>query len=288
LIGKYPPGAAASTCTANVSCIKTLSEAYGSGEYIYSMSSHDGRHSLGDVDKFFNGIESLDPEPGGASDNHKYLSPSGTYIGDSTYIVSDYPGEWIKVKMPLAIYVGYIKLYGISTDAYGWSTRRPENYRVYGSNDDISWDMLMDTIGASYTQSQQEHSNSYVHTSAAIAPATAYKYVAICVNKIVGGNAAYSHKLQFDELEFYGNVEKLCDTGGKTCDGASQYPSVCNWPTNFTMTCLEVSDTYIPSGRVHSKLGPLSLSKSHISSNSCLGPMSGPSSTHPKAKDRGS
>src|SRR6056300_102199 len=56
-------------------------------------------------------------------------------------------GEWIKVELPRKIKLNYIKIY----PRYQHSSKAPEDFVVYGSNDNINWSAVLTKTGASIT-----------------------------------------------------------------------------------------------------------------------------------------
>jgi hypothetical protein len=109
-------------------------------------------------------------------------------------IVLGYLGEWVKLQLPNAIYLSYIKIYQRS----GVVSKSPKNYKVYGSTDGTNWTELLSEANTSYV--------SGIHTSQTtnIQTISSYNYYALCINSIIGGDAG-STLLNFDELQFYGN-----------------------------------------------------------------------------------
>jgi len=167
----------------------TLSgQSYGNGTYKISWSSEYSGHSLG---KLFNGVNSSDT--GGHSATGTYSSSTGITTV-TTKLVSGYNGVWIRLKLPNAIYLSYIKMY--QRNGYD-TTRRPKDYKVYGTNNNgTDWIELISTVDASFT--------SFVHTSVVINYTTvAFNEYGIVINKVTGSDI-----LNFDELQFYGNEMK--------------------------------------------------------------------------------
>lgn len=187
-IKKYPPVAMSSTGGLTTSFTQTLTSTYGTGDYTISASSYYGNPCYQSL--YFNGNTSSS-EVGGSSASSKYTQPNG-YTTSTSFILEDFKGEWIKIKMPQRIYLSYLKIY--QRDII---SRSPGNYKVYGSINDLNWTELIYTSNASYT--------SKVHTSAKIDLSTieAYDTFGLVTNKLVGGDVNAT-MLNFNELEFYG------------------------------------------------------------------------------------
>ena len=201
--------------------------AFQRGGYEISASSYIGDASSTYLGGLFDGV--LPSSVGGGTGRNKYLNNVGSIVGTTEYIVGDYYGEWIKVKMPTQIWLAHVKIYMRAAQP----PRAPGDYRVYGSTDDDTWDLLIDTVGATYAE-DPSFGTSKVHKSAEINPAKRYQLYAIVVNKIVGG--IDSTMLNFEELEIYGSTEKC----GECLAG--QY---CDWPRSGP-SCVQVRGAHDP------------------------------------------
>ena len=99
--------------------------------------------------------------------NYSY---TGNY-NSTNNIVGDYNGEWIKIKLPVKI---NLTKYRFERRFY----HSPAQYKIYGSNDNEKWDVLVHkTSDISYV------SNSYEES---ITTTGEYQYFALVVNKLVG------------------------------------------------------------------------------------------------------
>ena len=184
-INKYPPAALAGTNYDDNTTSKTISGlTYGNGTYLISWSSDYGSWK---PPHWFDGINSS--SAGGHFAMNLYNN-NGDYVSNK-YILADYYGEWIKLTLPKAIYLSYIKIY----QRTNFTNRSPINYKIYGTNNGVDWYELYEKIGAGYS--------SLLHTSDTINSANAYNQFALVTNKI-GLNPA-DNTLNFDELEFYGS-----------------------------------------------------------------------------------
>jgi len=158
-------------------------ESYGNGLYETSSStayqpygSHTGFNTDNDIG--FHGGE-------------KQYS-NGTY-SSGNYIVNDYYGDWLKIKLPVAI---NLTKYGFSKRPIGdggyFSDTAPAQYKIYGSNDNSNWTELVHK-SSSISFPDAEYYES-------IATNGFYQYFVLVVNKILGN----SHILNFDEWYIYG------------------------------------------------------------------------------------
>jgi hypothetical protein len=222
---KYPTVAATGTNGAF--------ENFTEGGYAFSASSYIGATSSTFLGRLFDGV--LPSSQGGGTASPKYAA--GNIISNAVFIVSGYPGEWIKVEMPAAIYLVYVKTYMRSTQ----HPRAPGDYRVYGSNDDSAWDLLIDTVGATY-ESDPSIAPAKVHKSAEVTPTNKYRYLAICVNRLFGGPDDVM--LNFEELEFYGSEDRWCDLSA--CVAGQEYGTCDNNSPSTVPTCKQVRGAYHP------------------------------------------
>ena len=205
----YPP-------TRNLtSASHTISgEAYGNGVYVTTQSeSYDG---IRDGYSAFN--TSMDSGP---HFNSKYTS-AGVYNSDK-YVVDGYLGDWIKVKMPVKM---NLTKYGFKQRlvAGDFPNRAPGQYKIYGSNDDITWvELVHKTSTISYSSSEFKE---YVTTTGE------YSYFALVVNRLVGNDTT----LNFDEWYIYGKEYLYQEPNYKTLTftyDATRYPEIDADATNL-------------------------------------------------------
>lgn len=178
----YPP-------TRNLASANHLvtGESYGNGVYETSDSSNSYTYPAYAA---FNGS-------GGVGYHNTNTNYTGrTYLG-SEYIVSGYLGDWIKIKLPVDI---NLTKYGFKQRGGSYEARAPGSYKIYGSNDDVNWDELVERsyIDITYSQAITE-SNDYFEEN--ITTTNTYKYFALVVNKVYGGGTV---PLNFDEWYIFG------------------------------------------------------------------------------------
>jgi len=164
-------------------------QAYGNGFYVTSFSS------LYEIDPAYN-IFNTTVTTGGHWDFpsvKRYIQPDGTFRSTLTdNIVSGYNGDWLKIRFPVAI--------NLTRYAFQIRTilpaRAPQNFKIYGSNDEINWIELTHGTNPTYV-------NGLYDTS--ITTSGNYNSFGLVVNKIVGG-ASNADGLNFDEWFIYGKV----------------------------------------------------------------------------------
>jgi len=156
-------------------------QAYGNGFYV--ISDNGWRTSV-QVYNCFNTSDAI----GGAWSN-VYIIPNGTY-NLSNNIVSGYYGDWVKIKFPVAINLTKYS-FKIRPD---FLSRAPQNFKIYGSNDEANWDELTHGTNPIYVSGLYETTISTLGT---------YNSFGLVVNKLVGGNN-FANILNFDEWFIYG------------------------------------------------------------------------------------
>ena len=186
-VKKYPPiGLPGITGSETSGVVKTISgHTYGNGSYIVEWSSDTGGYN---PSLLFNGNQN---EGAGAHTGAFYNSNGEIipYSGSSYhYLVSDYYGEWISLEFPERIYFTFIKLH--PRRAYPYES--PKDYKVYGQNNDLTWDEILHVSDAIYSNN--------VHVSGHYSPKKSYKKYGLVVNKVFSPGTI----LNFSEIEFFG------------------------------------------------------------------------------------
>jgi hypothetical protein len=95
----------------------------------------------------------------------------GAYTGSRNLGTGAVNGEWVKIEMPHKIVLSSIDLGGDT----GYLNRAPEDFKVYGSNDDTNWTELISETGITPLATPGTN-----HTSSS---STAYKYFALVVTR---------------------------------------------------------------------------------------------------------
>jgi hypothetical protein len=174
----YPPVRNFTAATTTLS-----GQTYGNGTYVVSYSSTYG--------------SSIDPwncfntaNPGGAWPNNRYTA--GTF-NSTSFIVAGYLGDWLKIQLPVAIKLTRFEILMRTDSTQEGRERSPKDFRIYGSNDNITWVELVNKTDAVYNASYK-----YVQTTPEIT--NTYTYYGLVVNKLVGTSIL----LNFDEWYIYG------------------------------------------------------------------------------------
>ena len=172
---------------------------YSQGGYVVSVSSELAAAYL--AHEAFNGTFADNGDCW--LSNSLYTSGTGIYFGSAnlgsdsggTAFAAADEGEWLKLEMPHKFVLDYISICGSTATGVN-----PKDWKIYGSNDDKNWDVLLsktNAITAAYSAtSGKEHT---------VGASKAYKYFALVVTK--SGGLSGSHYVQVGELEFYGHKE---------------------------------------------------------------------------------
>jgi hypothetical protein len=125
-----------------------------------------------------------------------YAGTDFAYSGSRNLGTGAVNGEWIKIEMPYKLFMTTIKMF----TRYNDGNSRPEDFKVYGSNDNSNWtEVLSETNNPPPT----ENGNSVGKVYTADTTSTAYKYFGLVVTKLTGHNTFFG----LQELEFYGTQE---------------------------------------------------------------------------------
>ena len=174
----YPPVRNFSAATTLVS-----GQTYGNGTYIVTYSSTYGENL--DPFKCFNTSDGT----GGCWALNRYTA--GVF-NSTSFIVAGYLGDWIKIQLPVAIKLTRFEF----LLRIGFSISSPKDFKIYGSNDNITWFELVNKTDAVYNAS-----NKYEQATPEIT--NAYTYYGLVVNKLLGSTGATT-TLNFDEWYIYG------------------------------------------------------------------------------------
>ena len=145
-------------------------------------------------------ISSSEPNWNG---NYDTVSPY-SYMDVSTYLLNNFTGEYITIKLPQKIYLNkYILCSTIDK-----LTNAPQHFRIYGSLDGINWTQLVERqlTTSSYVNTlipNSTYSTGY-YTDQETKSTIAYDYYGIVVNKLLGPLDASNNKLSFSLWNIYG------------------------------------------------------------------------------------
>ena len=172
------------------------------GEYTASQSSENDATGNFSAWKAFDSSEA----PNGTlamTQSSQYNNTSGTlvYTGDKDLLGdSNYKGEWIKLELPISIAVKKIHLQPRTT----FFDQTPCNFKIVGSNDNSSWDVLYHNNPAANTTipSDTEQVHHMTHNLTKY-----YKYVALVANTTGAPISGNYMTMSVTNIEYYGHEE---------------------------------------------------------------------------------
>jgi len=156
-------------------------QTYGNGLYVIKDNSTRA------TDQPFNCFNTSQTIGGHWSNT--YIQPNGTY-NLSNNIVPGYNGDWLKIRFPFAI---NLTRYAFKIRP-NLQSRAPQNFKIYGSNDEINWVELTHGTNPTYVSGLYD---TLISTSGT------YDSFGLVVNKLVGGDGN-AGVLNFDEWLIYG------------------------------------------------------------------------------------
>ena len=171
----YPPVRNFTAATTTLS-----GQTYGNGTYIVSYSSTYG--NVIDPWTCFNTAYTT----GGHWAENRYTAGN---FNSTSFIVSGYLGDWLEIQLPVAIKLTRFSFVSRPT----FNVRAPKDFKIYGSNDGITWVELVTKIDAVYNV-------SYIYEQTTPEITRAYSFYALVVNKIFSTGTV----LNFDEWYIYG------------------------------------------------------------------------------------
>jgi hypothetical protein len=212
---------------------------YGSGVYdvwfstIFTTSGYDGHLC-------FNYVENATTGQWATITTQYSTTSPFSYSGTRYLVESTYKGEFICIKLPVAIALTSYSIVAVnSTEGAG---RAPKNFRLYASNNGTSWTTLQTITGATYTTRVYNNTGLSANT-------TLYSYYGIVINQIIGSGTT-SGITQIAEWILNGKeyfVNYINDTSGGSGGGGSggadayitnQTGSVAGSPYNVTYSKL--------------------------------------------------
>jgi hypothetical protein len=138
----------------------------------------------------FNGLYGDDVD--GWFSQSGYSGTNYAYNGSVQLSSTTSLGEWIKLELPRKVTMTYIKIHASGSTR---TAHAPEDFKMYGSNDDTNWTEVLSETGAAPIIAGSIYN--------ADTTTTAYKYFALVITRLVNVN---SH-CDIGELELYGTAE---------------------------------------------------------------------------------
>jgi hypothetical protein len=149
-------------------------------------SANTARHSWKAFDMTFSNSNS---DNAWANDGVNYTGTDYAYNGSANLGTGAVNGEWIKLQLPHKIRLEYMKIWIKDND----TTRIPEDWKLYGSDDNSNWTELFSKTGQGAINENLYNVNA----------TSMYNYLAVVVTKISGQNNYF----RIVELEYFGIPE---------------------------------------------------------------------------------
>lgn len=209
---------------------KTLTNAtYGNGVYITDASGRDYNEFQSIA--FWDGVNGAS---GGGRFHDRIYGPYPYYwpanpddLPSANNPFSDYYGQWTSIRMPVNIYLSYIRI--LCSEFYGLGVgSRPADYRIYGKNDTSSgWILLIHETNAQYVANMHQAYVSTLHSLHAY-----NEFMFICA-RISGTAFAY---LNFEELQLFGSEDApICGVGFQYSQNSSTCVACNNTGTDVAL-----------------------------------------------------
>jgi len=147
---------------------------------------------------------------------------NGTYTGSLDESGTGYLGDWLKIQMPSAI---TLSQYTMKADS-SLHTIAPEDFKLFGSNDDSTWTLLDTQTSLSWTSAESKTFN--------ISPSSSYDYYMIIVNKSSSSTNTAIRFVTFEGATASTATGSVLGTRCLTYDGTTQYAlgGVTNMPSD--------------------------------------------------------
>ena len=137
----------------------------------------------------FNGEE-------GASWATVQYTTSGIYSANTSYIKSDFKGDWIIIKLPYKIVLSRFRFYNRTA----CQSRAPGSWKCYGSNDGINFTEITEASNYQTSLTINNYALGYYEQLISSLFDIPYLYIGWVFNKLAGSDTM----LNFNELQIFG------------------------------------------------------------------------------------
>jgi hypothetical protein len=188
---------------------------YGYGEYIVSESSYHGGNSGRPPGPGWKSFTTASDDKSWISSGVRYNTSNGVFglqyswqsLTPSGISDNNYEGEWIRIKMPVQITLTKYTL----TRGSGYARGAPGNYKIYGSNDDVNWYIVVDRSGSNALTNNYSNpsyvNNSYTDILTTV-PGSYSSYTFVIQGQVgsqySNGYTSYYDAVHIDEIYLYG------------------------------------------------------------------------------------
>ena len=177
----------------NILYLDNTSISYGSGFYeVYSSSTYDTPTTKNKLFNY-NTTETTNTPRWAIA---QYNSGTGNYVADNS-IDNVYYGDWVIIKMPNQILLTRYRIYRNTS----FTERAPAEWKIYGSNDGITFTEITEASQMSRLISLN-YTNNYYDKTLANTFTIQYQYFGFVFNKLL--STAGETSLNFAELQIFG------------------------------------------------------------------------------------
>ena len=121
---------------------------------------------------------------------------SGIYSANTSYIKSDFKGDWIIIKLPYKIVLSRFRFYNRTA----CQSRAPGSWKCYGSNDGINFTEITEASNYQTSLTINNYALGYYEQLISSLFDIPYLYIGWVFNKLVGSDTM----LNFNELQIFG------------------------------------------------------------------------------------
>ena len=123
------------------------------------------------------------------------FNSSGNYIGERFLAENSYKGDWFFIKLPIQI---KLTRYIIFSTTY--IIRCPALWKIYGSNDGINWEEIIQASNSTTKLSSTDYTNNNNSYSKILSTQSKlFNHIGMCINGIISGA-----ELHFAEFQIFG------------------------------------------------------------------------------------
>jgi len=159
----------------------------------------------------------------------QYTSPVGDYSANTSYIKSDFRGDWIIIKFPIKIILSRFRFYFRT----GNISRAPALWKCYGSNDGINFTEITEASNSITKINSDNYSLGYYEDILGPTFDIPYLYIGWVVNKLVGIISGDASIMNFLELQIFGK-DDISNSYSKQWSTLSDNRVVYNNPSTIT------------------------------------------------------
>ena len=162
--------------------------------------------------------------------NNQYNSSTGIYNNTGTnYIVSDYKGDWIILKLPVAIVLTLFKIIARSVASLA---RSPATWKCYGSNDGITFIEITQASNSTKLTSAS-YATNLTYSQTVLNNSIPFQYIGFTFNAVIGADI-----LNFIELQLFGKeyISTSIPIYATTSDLSANYYTKTNITSNYSTT----------------------------------------------------